>query len=387
MKNFCAEPWKQLFIGPDSKVKTCCSGRDPIGDLQENNLSEIIQGEKLREIKLSILEDKQHSNCGLCYELEANGAFTASQRNRTKDDYLTNLDFYKNNIDYHTPEILDIRWDNTCNLACNYCMPYFSSVWASIKKETQVAPRTNDGVLEYAISKKDEIQSLYLLGGEPFLQKRNLSLLENISEKIHPVVVTNLSVPLGTNKIYEVLSSKFKRVSFNLSFDTIGDRFEYVRHGASWSVFLDNLEIIKKDFNEHPMARPLYCIYSAFNIEEYYDFCVANDLTILWQKMEHPRELNVNLLPAELKQKAIQEIDNVVKKFSKYDKNINCGHLQHLDLDNLKSIGDSLKENTTHNAHDVLEYHKTLENVYHNKKHTLQDLWPEVYNELIKYTV
>jgi organic radical activating enzyme len=363
--NFCAEPWKQIFIGPDSKIKTCCAGRVNLGDLQQNTIEEILKGDELLDIKNTILKGEWHKNCGLCKELEDRGV--ESQRHRTQEEF-KNHAFYKDNILYHTPDMLDVRWDNTCNLACNYCMPYFSSVWASIKKEYQTPPRNNDGVMSYIKDKAEEIRHVLCLGGEPFLQKRNIELLENLNSDCSILFLTNLSTQLEGNPIYEKLKC-FKYVTFHLSFETVGKKFEYVRHNASWDKFSHNLSLIKKEFpNSKIVARPLYCVYSAFNLEEYYDFIEKNNIEVGWQKIEGPVELNVNYLPKKFRILAIEEINKVLLRNGK-----------NLDLDTLSMLKNSLLKDDSEIQKDQIRiFHENLENIYHAKKYKFVELWPHL---------
>ena len=53
-------------------------------------------------------------------------------------------------------------------------------------------------------------------------------------------LITNLSVNLDKNKIFQKLSKR-NRVGWSMSFDNVGDRLEYVRHGASWNQIQENL--------------------------------------------------------------------------------------------------------------------------------------------------
>ena len=363
--NFCGEPWKQIFIGPDSKVKTCCSGRVPIGNLQNENINDILNSPVLKEIKESIINNTWHKNCGLCKELEESGI--ESQRKRTESDFLNHEEKYFQDINYHVPEMIDIRWDNTCNLACNYCMPYFSSTWASIKKEYQQSPRDNDGVIEYLKQKSSSIKQVLLLGGEPFLQKKNLELMEILSDEPSLFFITNLSFNLEKNELFKKILEKRNHVGFGISFETIGEKFEYVRHNADWNIFSSNLKELKQHFKEIK-AMPLYCIYSAFNLIEYYDFIVENDLEIRWQKIEGPVELNVSLLPKEYREKAIKEINNVIKKY---------GDRTNLDIETLLSVKESLNRDPTNiiSLEKVKNFHNTLETQYHIKKNKFMDLW------------
>jgi MoaA/NifB/PqqE/SkfB family radical SAM enzyme len=103
-------------------------------------------------------------------------------------------------------------------------MPYFSSVWASLKNEYQKSPRNNDGVIQYLKENANSIKHGILLGGEPFLQKKNLELIEIISDNTTLHFVTNLSFgPLENNHLFQKLLEKKNHISFSVSFETIGE--------------------------------------------------------------------------------------------------------------------------------------------------------------------
>ncbi len=55
---YCAAPWRGLHINPRGDVKTCCAG-DPnmLGNLNTNNIIEILNGDLLQEIRGSIAQD------------------------------------------------------------------------------------------------------------------------------------------------------------------------------------------------------------------------------------------------------------------------------------------------------------------------------------------
>ena len=76
--------------------------------------------------------------------------------------------------------MVDVRWSNTCNLACNYCYEYFSSQWASIKgiKVNAIKKDNEDTLLMFIEKNKDTVINVNMLGGEPLLQKQNSPLIE-----------------------------------------------------------------------------------------------------------------------------------------------------------------------------------------------------------------
>lgn len=369
---FCAEPWKGIFIGPDGKVKTCCAGNIELGDLNTTNIEDMLNGDNLLEIKKSILAGVWHENCTGCKLLDERGVY--SQRQRTAHE-VVNVEFYRKNINYHAPELLDIRWSNVCNLACNYCNPYFSSVWASLKKQYQKSS-AYENIRPYIQKNKHLVKIVLLLGGEPFLQRNNTEFLSMVPDDTKIDIVTNLSVDnLEENSMFKALKGKVNAgalVSFSLSFENVGDKFEYVRHNAKWEKFVKNLTLIKKTFPNHIFkALPLYSVYSAFDLEDFYDFVISNELQVLWQKMEYPHILSINAMPHNIRNEAIKKIDEA---YEKYHTHINFSLL---DFDSLRNIKQTLLNSTEKEAklEELLSFHNTLESQYHKKNHTFLELW------------
>ena len=112
---------------------------------------------------------------------------------------------------------MDLRWRNTCNFACVYCDSMFSSVWAQF--EGQRDKMSNHAMQETFDFVKDNIKNLktiYMAGGEPFLIKENLKILDLILEENQDLLLrinTNLSIL--TPKIYEKLQ-KLENVHLSL---------------------------------------------------------------------------------------------------------------------------------------------------------------------------
>ena len=90
--------------------------------------------------------------------------------------------------------------------------------------------------------------------------------------KVSVMITTNLSVNLENNPIYLRLRT-WPMVQWMISFDNSDqDKFEYVRHGASWTQFVNNIQVMKRD-KQTVAAHPAYSIYCALDLMEYYDFC------------------------------------------------------------------------------------------------------------------
>jgi organic radical activating enzyme len=140
-----------------------------------------------------------------------------------------------------------------------------------------------ESIFQEVNNNKETISNVYLLGGEPLLQKHNERLLEIVNPNVKIDVLTNLSVKLENNKIYEKLKS-MPNVLWNISFDNVGKRFEYVRHGADWQIFQNNVRTVQEDFGRHRVTfHPVYTLWNATNLIEYYDFAINNSARVNWQ--------------------------------------------------------------------------------------------------------
>lgn len=370
---FCAFPFNTLFLGADGGVKTCCSSRGTIGDINKNSIHEILHSAKATEVRQSIIDNKWHPDCSQCKELESMGARTE------RTSVLGQLEKFKD----ATPntfilEKLDLRWSNVCNLACNYCYEYFSSQWAAIKGIKVNANKSNseDSIFALIEEHKDTIIDLNLLGGEPLLQKQNKQLVSLLSDKKY-YILSNLSVDVPNNEIAAKLIQNPNAV-WGISFDTIGDKFEYVRHGAKWDTFCNNLKFLKDAGVREINAHPLYCAYTAYNLCEFYEFLESEEIftQAYWCAIQNIPGLNVYTLPKDVKIKALEELDKCIDKYQN----------SRFDMSALINIRESLSaslgnEEDIHRV-EFLKWIDDIENKYLPKEKPFSMLWPELYKEL-----
>jgi len=251
-KNFCVLPWIGVYIQPNGDVRNCAVTPETIGNINNEKLVNILEGQANQNIKKDMLSNVFHDRCSHCYRLEHNQRNSFDQvSNRVwylktvKDDDLSMFDQPEN----YTLKMLDLRWSNTCNFACVYCDEYLSSAWA---RELNKTPIINEQALqeslEYIYNNLESVKHVYLAGGEPLLIKENVVLLEKLKE-INPDVTirinTNLSVIDGP--VYKLLKT-FKNVHWTVSVDSIEEEFEYVRYGGTWTKFVKNLQELTQDF-------------------------------------------------------------------------------------------------------------------------------------------
>jgi len=180
-----------------------------------------------------------------------------------------------------TPTILEVFFDNTCNLSCLYCIPELSS---KIAEENRKFGAFNTSGVNLPILEQKHLQTLapelwkwmdnnfqslkrfHFLGGEPFLQKELDKLLNFIDT--HPNsdcelnLVTNLMVSHDRLEKYIktckhlIDTQKIRRLDITASIDCWGHEQEYVRHGidlVTWTenfVYLLNNQWITLNINQ-----------------------------------------------------------------------------------------------------------------------------------------
>ena len=370
MTNFhCAAPWRGLHINPRGDVKTCCAG-DPnmLGNLNNQGIDEILHGPVMQEIRQSIREGRPHQYCYNCVQSERYGR---SERN-WHNDVSPEFDCSQAEDIEHIPVLIDVRWNTTCNLSCNYCAPACSSKWASLKGIPVKSGTTPyyEQVCDYLAQHKQHIREVALVGGEPLLLKENERLLDVIPEDCVVTLITNAAVDLTNNKIFDKLSQR-RNVGWSLSFDNVGARFEYVRHGASWTQLENNIDQIQnlmRNCGHWGGIHAVYNIYNASRVQELTEFARHKDLTIHWQSLYQPEFLDPARLGRDIVQLARLELHSV----------LDSDWLTTPETQFLQSVVGNLQERD--DLRSLLKQHIIdIEQRYHtDQQGQFAELWPEI---------
>ena len=375
MNNFyCAAPWRGLQINTGGDVKTCCAGNpNLLGNLDSQSIEQILNGNKLKEIRESLRQGIPHQQyCRGCILRESQGGDSErSWHNSVNAEF----DYAHAGLEYEYPTIIDVRWNKTCNLSCNYCSPKESSQWAELKKISVPAKNKNyyDHVCDFIEKNHAQIKEVAMVGGEPLLLPENGRLLDVIPSDCIVTVITNLSNPLENNKIFKKLSQR-QRVGWSISFDNVGDRFEYVRYGGKWDLLLHNLDLIQNliQHNGHwGGIHAVYNLYNATRLCEFKTFAQDRGLVIRWQNLGAPSELDPRNYGKEIAVLAAKEIQKLYDNF-KVD-------IQEQDLFDSAFAAYIAKEQTNPDQLNRLKlFVNNIENKYHaDKVGEFARLWPE----------
>ena len=371
---FCPAPWTTLNIDQAGEVSPCFHCVDMIGNIKKNTIQEIITGPVITGMKQAMARGEWAPGCSWCKRLEETTGSSGRTVKYTSQDTLAAIN---SDPDFFKLEHLVVNWSNLCNLACVYCNPETSTAWQSIKKiPINHVKNEHADLIELARTQGHNIQGLSLGGGEPLLQKGLEQFLDYVNpDTVRVMITTNLSMDLENNAIYQRLKS-WPQVEWMISFDNAGqDKFEYVRHGASWAQFVKNIQVMKQD-NLLIKAHPAYSIYCALDLMQYYDFCDQENIGVFWCELTNPWVLDIRRQPEKLRQLAVREIDRVVEKYQNQIK---------LNVEVLNRYRATLIDNSyltnTDFVPDILTWHTDMESTL-KKTTRFADLWPNIAKEL-----
>ena len=326
-KSLCPLPFVGAIVNTDGSVQCCSISKDFLGNVKEDSLEHILKhSEARKKIQRAMLQNKFPENCNDCYKKEKfnkNLNFDNISNRLYHVKTLKNSPFkIYNDANLFELQQIDLRWRNTCNFACVYCDSDLSSVWA--KFEGQPDKMTNkamDETFQFVAKHIKNLKTIYMAGGEPFLIKENLKIIDLIKKENPDLLLRiNTNLSLLTPKIYNQLK-EMKNVHWILSAEATNERFNYIRWPGNYQTFKNNLEKIrmlphKITFN---MTWNILCVESIF---DFIDDMLKNNFhpnSFVMNFVHEPIEYHPNNLSESHRQKVLDVLEirkqNTDKKF------------------------------------------------------------------------
>lgn len=207
--------------------------------------------------------------CNYCRRNEEAGGFSDRLLHNSTPN-LTPIEL-ETNITATTvsPTLLEVFFDNTCNLACLYCDPQTSSKLADENKKFGSFDKfgVTLPILEVKHTKNlapefwkwmetnfHSLKRFHFLGGEPFLQKELDAIIDFINSHPNPEcelsLVSNLMISKDRLVSYIekfkqlVKTKKIKLLVITSSIDCWGVEQEFVRRGLDISIWEENFKYL-----------------------------------------------------------------------------------------------------------------------------------------------
>jgi organic radical activating enzyme len=385
--SFCAAKWYNATIWLGSGMTTSCH-HPPAHkinlDTIKNNPSAIHNTIEKKQQRQQMQLGKRPSGCEYCWKLEDAG--TISDRvykskiyNQTDLLYASQMP-YEQDVNLKT---LEISFDRTCNFACSYCNPAFSTTWA--KDINNNGPYTDlvtdgrnhfthnhNGSQLYKIGETNPyveaffkwwesnlhatLDELRITGGEPLMSSETWRLVDwykanKGKSKTRLAINTNLCAKTELIDKLIQLSHDVEALDIYTSAEAIAHRAEYIRDGMDWEQWTNNMHRLVKEAKLrglHVMGTP--SVLSIMEITNFLDWCLyfkqlygRDSLTFTLNILRFPSFQSVTVLPEGMRYQAARSLERWL------DEN---GHelLHNMEKDHVARLANYLRTVTV--AHD-----------------------------------
>lgn len=344
-------PWIHLATHPHGGVTLCCiadhtnsesraKNFDETGNpiwltLGKDSIDDIMNSDYYKQTRLQMLNGEVPKACERCFIEEQNGI--RSKRLEENENY---KDFTIENAKSITDgsgkikvpmKFVELRLGNLCNVKCRSCNPASSTKWVKEYKELEknfdfvtsyrwvddFSWIENDKFWDDLFDNSDELEMIYINGGEPTLVKKHWEYLDKLVEKD---MAKNISLWYSINmtnlppKTFDVWK-KFKNVRISCSIDDIGARNLYLRYPTKWDSVLKNLNLLLGEKYLDVSVCQTISFLNVFYMDEFYDYFHNHRKLHVHQNMVYdPEFLSPWILPLKIKQDIVDRCEKVMDK-------------------------------------------------------------------------
>ena len=352
---FCMHPFTGLATREDGAVKVCCRSA-PIGFIQDNTLEEIWNGEKMKEVRRQVLNNERPEVCKPCFDLEDQGVQSLRQRHIAGVIPEARVNLYPDALDaldddfsmpFELPT-MEIKLNNLCNLKCRMCNPLDSTSWKDWNEVKPFYEKENNILIPIIDSLTDtpgkyigpfdnsenwwssftkllpHFRRVEFAGGEPLMDPYHYKILDMLApygENIELKYATNgTTLGIKGGRTIHDYWPKFKSIAVNVSIDGLHDVYEYIRGNGKFEEIEENIKVFKSFPNVSRVVGAF--TVQANNIMQICDVIdyFLNDMGIVFysHRVNYPMPLSAQVLPPELKEKIVSDLENMKVKILDY---------------------------------------------------------------------
>lgn len=328
----CALPFTHISTHPNGLVTPCCIANYDNGisfsrtkgkllTLGQDSVEDIMNSQSFVELRKKMLNGEKPIECIGCYKVEESGL--RSKRIEENYKYL-----HKVKLNDKLPNIqlkfIELRLGNVCNVKCLTCNPMSSSKWVEdVKKFSEVIDKDHYNYEEFKsswykdkewyddlLTHCDELEEIYINGGEPTLIKEHFYFLEKLVEmgKSKDVcLIYNINCTNLPDKFLDLLH-QFKHVKLQLSIDDLGERNYYIRYPSVWEDVFNNYAKLKKEPFEITITQTI-SILNVCNVLNFKQFFQGEQID--YNFVTSPSHLHVSNLDNRLRDLALSQIEHL----------------------------------------------------------------------------
>ena len=293
-KSFCAAKWYNATIWLGSGMSTSCH-HPPAHLINKQELdvnpSAIHNTVEKKIDRLNMQLGNRPRGCEYCWKIEDMGVDAISDRVYKSKIYpIEALDeaFQTPHQDDINLRTLEIAFDRTCQFACSYCNPAFSSTW--VKDIRNNGPYTNlvsdgrnhfththDSSQLYTYGETNPyteaffkwwetdlhktLQELRITGGEPTMSGDLWKLIDwfktNQGRSTTKLAI-NSNLGMDSTKLQEFIEKidGIPHLEIYTSMEAVGTQAEYIRDGLDYNQWLTNVQELLK----HDSIKAVHCM-------------------------------------------------------------------------------------------------------------------------------
>ena len=276
--SFCAAKWYNATIWLGSGMTTSCH-HPPAhlvdADKVRANPRLLHNTDQKKADRAQMLAGERPPGCEYCWKIEDMGTDSVSDRVYKSKIYpIKALDEARN-----TPADLDVNlltleiaFDRTCQFACSYCNPAFSTTWANdIKRNGPYSDLVSDGRNHFTHAHSSSqlykvtetnpyvdaffawwetdlhrsLQELRVTGGEPLMSAHTWRLIDWFRDNrgkssTRLAINSNLGSEIDVDRLLSSVSGM--DIDLYTSNEAVGAQAEYIRDGLVWTDWARNVE-------------------------------------------------------------------------------------------------------------------------------------------------
>ena len=326
--SFCLAKWYNATIWLGSGMTTSC--HHPLPHAIDKKIIPInpaaIHNTPQKKLEREMmLKGEKPSGCEYCWKIESMEEKDAISDRVYKTVIYSDQDLdraYKTNpIEDINLRTLEISFDRTCQFACSYCNPAFSSTWvrdintngpyinlvsdgrnhfthahdsAQLYKFGETNPYVEAFFAWWESDLHSTLDELRITGGEPLMSGYTWQLLDWFKtnkgkSKTRLAINSNLGTQVDVVWLFDSVDQPIDIYTSN---EATGLQAEYVRDGLVWDDWANKVELILNNYQHKLRGLHIMCTINALCLDSLVDFleCVVN-----W-KLEYGRDaVNISL--------------------------------------------------------------------------------------------
>jgi hypothetical protein len=301
--SFCAAKWYNATIWLGSGQTTSCH-HPPAHAIDPEAIkirpSAIHNTAQKKQDRAQMQRGERPSGCEYCWKIEDMGTDAVSDRVYKSKIYpIEALDEaynkdYKEDVNLRT---LEIAFDRTCQFACSYCNPAFSSTWVrDINQNGPYAGLVSDGRNHFThahdrsqLYRYGEVnpyveaffrwwetdlhktlQELRITGGEPTMSGELWKLIDWFKDnqgKSQTRLAINSNLGMDRLRLLEFIDKtrNIPYLEIYTSNEAFGGQAEYIRDGLDYDLWMHNLQELLE--HEHIRAVHVMCTINALCLD------------------------------------------------------------------------------------------------------------------------